>query len=180
MSPRPPLVCLWGCSWRGPLTRRCPRSSILGSSSWDEPSPVSGLLPPTGITAVRPARLMARLPHGSSGNATDAQARGGLGDLSAPATCIGPLPVPPRPAAPQVSGSLSRGLALSPRASHWASAHSAIMQLTITEPLAPLARQASSLGLSVPTWKMEAMNQGHGGVSLPTSCPLKRAWSQRN
>lgn len=99
---------------------------------------------------------------------------GGLGDLSAPATCIGPLPVPPRPAAPQVSGSLS------PWASHWASAHSAIVQLTITEPLAPLARQASSLGLSVPTWKMEAMNQGHGGVSLPTSCPLKRAWSQRN
>lgn len=89
-------------------------------------------------------------------------------------------PSSPRPPAPQVSGSLSRGLALSPQALRWASAHSAIVQLTITEPLAPLARQASSLGLSVPTWKMEAMNQGHSGVSLPASCPLKSSCRQRS
>lgn len=67
-----------------------------------------------------------------------------------------------------------------PQASRWASAHSAIVPLTITEPLAPLARQASSLGLSVPTWKMEAMNQGHSGVSLPASCPLKSSYRQRS
>ena len=173
---------------RSPYTRMPP-----GAPSWApvrSPHPFPACYYAGESPPVRPARLLTGLPDGSSGTATDAQSRGDLGGLRAPRTCIRPLPVrcprpagppsSPRPPAPQVSGSLSRGLALSPRASRWASAHSAILQLTITEPLAPLARQVSSLGLSVPTWKTEAMNQGHSGVSLPASCPLKRACRQRS
>lgn len=145
-----------------------------------QPSPVPGLLLRGEITA-RPSSQAADWPPRRV--LWHRRRRSGSGRPREP---IRPLPVScrvlrgllprpdhPRPGAPLVqrTSAIPRGLALG--------------ECSLRDPVndqgaLALARQASSLGLSVPTWKMEAMNQGHSGVSLPASCPLKRACRQRS